>query len=109
MGTFTWNIDYGASQEEEPRVRRAQFGDGYSQRVTDGLNDNMPKWSVRVVSSPVTVEAARAFLAAQKGVTAFDWTPPNGTSGKYICSRWSRTIDDYGTATLSATFEMVPE
>lgn len=41
MATFpSYQPTYSANKRSEPRIRTTQFGDGYQQRVTFGLNQN---------------------------------------------------------------------
>ena len=47
MATFpSIDADYGASKKAAPRVRQVQFGSGYSQRATFGINQ-VPRGSRR--------------------------------------------------------------
>lgn len=111
MATFTWTPDFGAAANYEPRVRTAQFGDGYQQRVGDGINTDRDKWDLRFVMRDDTETAAiLAFLKARNGVEAFDWTPPlEGTAIRAICRSWNRTFDRKNGNTVSAKFERVFE
>jgi len=61
------------------RSQRMQFGDGYSQILTDGLNSQAEKWSCS--TGPLDEDQAygiESYLLRQKG-RAFTWTPPNST------------------------------
>lgn len=67
---------------------RAQFGDGYSQRVVNGLNNVRETWNVifdnLTIADATTIET---FIRDQEGVTSFDWTPPGEASPrKFICT-----------------------
>lgn len=110
MATFTWTPDADATTTREPRIREAKFGDGYSQRAQDGLNADMARWSVRFSGrSQSEGEAIDEFLAEQGGVTAFDWTPPGGTTAlKWVCRKWNRSYASYESQTVSAEFQQVP-
>lgn len=109
MATFDWIPDQGASFELAPRVNRTQFGDGYSQRVPDGLNSVMETWNLAfTLRTKAEVGAIDAFLRTQKGATAFDWTSPAGTVGKFVCVRWSASYLHDLDSSLTATFEQVP-
>jgi phage-related protein len=96
----------GTSLTMRPRVRVAQFGDGYSQRTADGLNAQPQVWSVSW--SPVTqanADTITDFLAARGGVQAFRWTPPGHTTQRvFICREW--TVEPRGAqlVDVSATF-----
>lgn len=61
------------------RVQRAQFGDGYSQTMTDGLNAQIESWTLK--TGPLTelqASGIEAYFWRTKG-QAFSWTPPNST------------------------------
>jgi len=92
MATFTYAASYGATVTQAPSVRYIRFGDGYEQRASFGDAD-----------------AIIAFLEARAGVDAFDWTPPSGSAGKWICRSWSRSISSNGANDISARFEEVFE
>ena len=81
----------GTSLTMRPRVRVAQFGDGYSQRTADGLNAQPQFWTVSW--SPVTqadADAITNFFAARGGVQAFRWTPPGQAAPRvFICREWT--------------------
>ncbi len=107
MATFTWPASYSAQVETSPRVRRAAFGDGYEQRAGDGINSLQRKWTLRFSRNDTDLDAIVAFLEARAAVESFDWSPPSGTAGKWVCRSWSRshTMPLYGE--LTCTFEQV--
>ena len=41
----TVNPSYGLTQTSRPNIRIAQFGSGYSQRSTFGINQNLKTYS----------------------------------------------------------------
>lgn len=93
MATFDWVPDYEAPLSEEPRVLRAPFGDGYEQRVGDGINNNPRKWSLTFdCRDEDEGDAILAFLRAHSGVEAFDWTPPTDSGGRWVCRRWQSVV-----------------
>ena len=107
MSTFTYTPSIGVNLSSNFKVRQAQFGDGYQQRVGDGINTNARSWSVSFNNDAATIDTIQAFLDVELGVTSFTWVPPVGVSGKFICMGYSRSIDDYDSETLSATFTEV--
>lgn len=110
MPTFTYTPSYGAALKTQPRVRKAQFGDGYSQRVADGINNAPRVWSLTFGKrTAADIDAIEAFLVTQAGTAYFTWTPPRGAVGKWICTTWDRGVDDVNNERLSATFEEVFE
>ena len=110
MATWTYTPSYSIQLEEEPRVLAAQFGDGYQQRVGDGINIRPRKWTLQFdARTDAEMTPILAFLRARNGVEAFDWTDPDGVAGKFVCRRWSRTQPNFGINNLSAVFEEVFE
>lgn len=110
MATFTYIASYGVVQKKEPKVRSMSFGDGYEQRARFGINTNPRKWDLRFNGkTDFEADAIEAFLDARAGAESFDWTPPTGTSGKWICRAWTRSITDIEINDISATFEEVFE
>lgn len=110
MATFTWAPDWGTQQNRKPRVKVASFGDGYQQRVADGINTNPKNWTV-AFNARTDTEAGQimAFLDLRAGVEAFDWTDPDGVAGKYVCSEYSKTDTRYNLNNVNATFVQVFE
>ena len=110
MATFpSITPTYGIQKTSQPNVRIAQFGSGYSQRTTFGLNQNPKSYSPTFEVSEADADTIEAFLDARGGVENFDFTPPGDSSGKYICREWSKSIPYLNRATIQATFEQVFE
>jgi phage-related protein len=109
MATLNYLPDWGASKAHKPRVNLVQFGDGYEQRGTDGLNTNMETWTVTFVRIPETIRTIDSFLKARNGVEAFNWTTPEGRSAVFKCSDWTASKDTPGKSTLTGSFVEVPE
>ena len=101
---------YGAQKTSQPAVRKVQFGDGYIQRLTFGLNQNPKSWSLTWEVSEANADTIEDFLDARGGAESFDWTPPDtATSYKWICGEWTKTIPYLNRATITATFVQVFE
>lgn len=101
---------YGAQKTSQPSVRKVQFSDGYSQRLTFGLNQNPKTWSLTWEVSETDADTIEAFLDTCAGVQSFTWTPPDTTTAyKWICEQWNKTISYANRATITATFIQVFE
>lgn len=108
MATFTYTPDFGATQTKRPTVRSVRFSDGYEQRLSYGINTNPGNWALSFsMREDTEANAIDDFLTARDGVEPFDWTPPGGSAGKYICREWTKTLDRNNLNTVSATFEQV--
>ena len=87
-------------------IRRAEFGDNYSQRAPDGLNavkrQLMLSWPALVSTDCATIESF--FLAEGSGATAFFYTPYlESTALKWTCSTWTKGYVDGDIVSLEAT------
>lgn len=110
MATFTYTPDFGAQKSNSPKVRVVSFGDGYEQRLAYGINLNPEVWTLTFGNrTDSQINEIDAFLTARGGVESFDWTPYNGTAGKYVCREWSKSIDGYDRNMIQATFIQVFE
>lgn len=74
--TFTWSPAVGVEGTTHYRVRTAQFGDGYSQVVPDGIRAVADSWPLRFTGDAQEIRAIRAFLDATRGSEPFYWAPP---------------------------------
>lgn len=107
--TFTALPSYGTSSTRQPKVKAVRFGDGYEQRIQDGINSDKQVWSLQFTNrDSADIDSIESDLASLKGVDYFLWTPPrSSTQGKYICRSWQRQIAVGTTDSLTATFEQV--
>jgi phage-related protein len=113
MASFptTVNPSYQASKSSAPRVNQVQFGSGYSQRSTFGINQNLKIWSFQWTNiSETNADEIEAFLDARGGTESFDYTPAGeSSSSKFICQEWEKTIPYLNRATIAASFQEVAE
>ncbi len=112
MATFpAITPSYGIRKSSSPNVRQVQFGDGYSMRTVFGINQDLKMYSPSWKNiSETDADTISTFLEARGGQESFDWTPPGeGSSSKFICQKWSKSIPYLNRATISATFEEVAE
>lgn len=99
-----------------PRVLRAQFGDGYEQRLADGINNIAQTFTLRFNNrTDDNADDIMSFFEDKKGVTAFDYTYPdtNETGGektiKVICDSYALTFVNDNFSMVEATFKRVYE
>jgi phage-related protein len=110
MATFTYTPSFEATESSKPRARKFQAGDGYEQRVTFGLHTNPKEWGLSFSNRTDTErDTILAFLDARGGVESFDWTPPRGTAGKYVCEEWQTTLSNCNNNQIRAIFREVYE
>ena len=79
----------GASASVHHAVSKTQFGDGYAQRVSLGINNQRTDWSGSKTGDWQTVILPiKTFLDEHKGVIPFLWTNPHGQTKKYVCENY---------------------
>lgn len=97
-------------QHTKPKVSAVKFGDGYEQRTAIGLNTMPRTWQLEFTNKPVVVaDAIEQFLRDREAVQAFDWTPPHGESGRWVCREWSATPTSPKHRSIACTFDEVFE
>jgi phage-related protein len=103
MSEFTYVEDQGSSASVKPRIRKIQFGDGYSQRSADGINNDLKTFKLAfTLLDATTYNAILSFFETRGGTTPFTWTPHGRTEGYYVCEEWEESFDYTGS--ISATF-----
>lgn len=110
MSTFTFTPSFEATEASKPRTRKFQAGDGYEQRIRFGLHTDPKEWTIQFSNRTDTErDQIAAFLEARAGVESFDWTPPRGSAGKYVCEDWQITLSNCNNNQIRATFREVFE
>lgn len=105
-------LSYGTDMTEGYRVKRVSFGDGYSQRVSDGLNSKVQQWRLSYNGiSNAEAETLRNFFRGLGGTGLIEWTPFNQsvelkwTANNFSCRPSSATTSDV-TVTLQQEFDL---
>jgi len=107
MSDFNFVPSWGSDQDVEPKVLSARFGDGYEQRVGDGINTMSMVWNLKFEDiSSADADTITEFFRTKAGVTYFTWTPPGIAEAKFICRKWKRSYPNF-RHTVTATLEQV--
>ena len=87
------------------------FGDGFEQRLTEGLNQNPLTVSLTFELSQSDADTAITFLDSRvTDGASFDYTlPSESSSRKFVCERFPRSIPFLNRVTLSCVFREVFE
>lgn len=106
--TFTWKRQSGASGSIKHRVTTAEFGDGYSQSISHGINTKQESWPLSFEGSLAEMRAIVAFFDRHKGSKSFNWTSPTDDTPKLWCvSDYGLTSIGGGVYRVTATFKQV--
>ena len=106
-------VDKGFQRTSSPKIHAMKFGDGFEQRIADGINNLQQTMSVSFSTRPkAEIDDLVAFFESLGGVTKFRMTidDTNGAETiKVVCSEWEQKweYDDYYT--LDAKFRRVYE
>lgn len=85
--TFPWQMDMGATADKQYRVNKTQFGDGYAQLSSIGINNIIKNWSgTKTGALDTVIKPIELFLDAHAGVKPFLWTDPHGDTRQYTCA-----------------------
>ena len=112
MATFpSITPTYGVQKSSAPNVRTVRFGDGFEKRLSFGLNQNPKTFNLTFEVSEADADTIETFLDARAAdFASFDFTPPGeGSSSKFVCETWSKSIPYLNRATIQATFREVFE
>lgn len=109
MAVFTYIPEPDVSRNIRPKVLVSQFGDGYEQRVADGINNRARVWSLSFTRVSTVIDEIEQFLIDRNGVESFDWTPLGESAGKFVCEEWTKKLPILGVNTITATFREVFE
>lgn len=110
--------DKGLSRNTTPQVLTATFGDGYEQRIVDGINSIKEQYSLTYKTrTKEDIDDIVAFLDGTKGVTSFDFKIPdsnnsannNITTIKAVCTTYSTSFEYDNFYSLNVTIKRVYE
>lgn len=105
---FDFQVETKPTGQINFQVKKAQFGDGYAQKVGNGLNNKFSTWNITVDNDYEYIELVKDFLDDHKGYMSFLWTPPNqATALRFTCASYGE-VPHVGTQSrLTAVFEQV--
>jgi len=115
VGSLQVLPDKGLSRQSTPRVLKVQFGDGYEQRIAEGLNSSNENYQISYSNRPkAEIDDIAAFIDGKKGVTSFDYViPDTNNSGettiKVVCDQYNLVYVSDSSYTFTATFRRVYE
>ena len=107
---FFWIPSYNLTVNNSPRVRTIKFGDGWEQRMADGLNSTLLQLDVSFDNRDLyEAGAILHFLDQRAGVESFFFYPPDPFTAKklWVCDSHSLVINYYNNYTIKATFREV--
>jgi phage-related protein len=115
-GSVTFRPDKGFTRKNTPTIFRTQFGDGYEQRLANGINNLKQEFSISFATrTKADIDDIVDFFELKGGVTPFNYTyeDSNESGGektvKVVCDEWQQTWEYAEYYSLSCTFRRVYE
>ena len=116
LGSAQRTPDKNFTKKSKPTVLKIQFGDGYEQRIAEGINSVKETYTVGFTNRPkAEIDDIVAFFDNKKGTTAFNYTIPDSNAGggertiKVVCEDYSQRYSYDNFYSCSATFRRVYE
>lgn len=108
---FKWKTQWGMTSEVTPNVTVTQFGDGYEQRLKNGLNHISEKFNVLVrlhrKRDEEEINRLMDFLLEHVGWKSFSWIPPKRDGDiTVVCDTYS-TAESGVYVDFNLTFRQV--
>mgnify|MGYP003151262555 CR=1 FL=1 len=108
---FIWVPSYNATVNSRPKVNTVVFGNGYEQRIQDGIHNNFINFSASFeMRGDLEARAITHFLKARKGTESFviRHLPPIYLDGNYkkrfYCQEFATNFVFHGNHSVRATF-----
>lgn len=87
---FTWCNDLdGNSQTNSFKVLQSNFGDGYTQRTSVGINNKSGTWAYKRTETKEVIMEIKAFFDAHKGSDSFLWDSPLDGEVRVVASDYT--------------------
>lgn len=110
---FVWTPSYGRDVKSTPRIKMIQFGEGYSQRFKDSINNNLITLDLSFENRDINEATAISyFLRARQGYESFIYKPAAPYNSvnfnfRFICKTFSDIYTFYNNFGIKTTFEQV--
>lgn len=107
---FMWVPSYSLTVNNAPRVKSVKFGDGWEQRMNDGINNNLLDIDISFDNRDLFETAAILhFLDTRAGSESFIWYPPQPYYAQklWVCESHLMTFNFYNNYSIKAKFREV--
>ena len=110
---FFWKPSYNSQLQMKPASNVIKFGNGYEQRIADGINNNLQKFNLNFEGRDKNETRAIAhFLHKRKGVDSFFFDAPfpynfDGSQSypkRFFCDEWDIAYNFYNNYSITAKF-----
>jgi len=114
---FFWKPSYNIEAISKPRVKINQFGNGYQQRISDGININLIEFNIIFENrSELETVSILHFLQQMSTKQSFIYNMPtiysksnSNLTTMFICPEWNASFVSYNNYSIKANFTEVPK
>lgn len=109
--SFIWQPSFGSSVLVTPRVNQIKFGDGYEQRIQDGINNILLELDLTFEKLDLAEFTAIChFLTERKGKESFFFTPPQpfNSRKRFISRSFESSWTNINNNVIKTKFEEMP-
>jgi phage-related protein len=108
---WIWTPSYNLNTSIVPRVKSVKMGDGYEQRMQDGINTVLLSITMSYENRTLRENLAMShFLNERGGFETFLFTPqpPYNKEKLFLARQWDGVYNFFDNYSLSVTFEELP-
>ena len=105
---FIWIPSYNSRINYNPKVIRNQFGDGYVQRIADGINNTLMMFNVSFRNRDFNeMKAISHFLYVRQGYESFLYYPPPPFNKlkRFTCADFGPSFEFYNNSSIDTVFQ----
>lgn len=109
--SFIWTPSYNFSVDTEPLVRSIRFGEGYEQRLKEGINNSLIKIDFSFEKRSLKESTAIIhFFSERDGAESFIFSVPEPYNVRklFVVRSWNLTQTFVNNYSIKANFEEVP-
>jgi phage-related protein len=94
VSLWRWPMDVGTNKKTRFRVEKIQFGDGYAQRVENGINHEERVLNIKSTLTNAEFLEAEQLLLAHRGSVPIDFLDPKTNMPfKAVVEEWDVSYD----------------
>ena len=111
---FFWKPSYNSKILNKPKMKNIKFGNGYEQRIIDGINNNLKEIDFIFENrSEIETVSILHFLNERNSQESFIYNIPTVYSKstlttRFVCPEWSSTYISYNNYTIETKLQEVP-
>ncbi|QPX74984.1 putative minor tail protein [Serratia phage vB_SmaS_Opt-169] len=107
LKTFSWPLSPGIPENSAPSVTVLKFTDGYEQRKSNTINDDLKSYTGSITINIDEAMRISEFLEYHGAIKAFNWySETRKKKVKVVCRKWTRT-ENNTHAVFSLNFDEV--